>query len=40
MNAVDAIAPLTVTVSSGNCYAVVTTAANDVTTGWGIRSVL
>lgn len=40
LNAVDAIEPLTVTVSSGNCYAVVTTATNDVTTDWGIRSVL
>lgn len=41
LNAVDAVKPLAVTVSSGNCYAVVTTADSDVTTTeWAIESVL
>jgi len=40
LNAVEGIDPLTVTVSSGNCYAIVTTADSDATTDWPVESVL
>ncbi|TQQ81475.1 class I SAM-dependent methyltransferase [Halonotius roseus] len=41
LNAVDAIEPLVVTVSSGNCYAIVTTADSDATPiTWPVESIL
>lgn len=41
LNAVDTIDPLVVTVSSGNCYAIVTTADSDATQrAWPVESVL
>ena len=41
LNAVDAIEPLVVTVSSGNCYAIVTTADSDATPiAWPVDSIL
>ena len=40
LDAIDTIEPLVVTVSSGNCYAVVTTADSDATTDWAVESVL
>ena len=41
LNAVDTIEPLVVTVSCGNCYAIVTTADSDPTQrAWPVESVL
>jgi len=41
LNAVDTIKPLVVTVSSGNCYAIVTTADSDLTQrAWSVKSIL
>jgi SAM-dependent methyltransferase len=40
LNAVEVIEPLIVTVSSGNCYAIVTTADSDAATDWAVESVL
>ena len=40
LNAVEVIEPLVVAVSSGNCYAIVTTADSDAATDWAVESVL
>ena len=40
LNAVESIEPLVVTVSSGNCYGIVTTADSDATPDWPVGSVL
>ena len=40
LNASDTIEPLVVAVSSGNCYAIVTTTDGDATPDWPVESVL